>query len=390
MTKSHILFKPYLYFISIVGLAIAVWQLSTVPMRLDLPLVFFILFNTVAETIDYHYFDTRTSLTLGAANTFFIMMFYPFSAVVLTCIFAVLAQAYFRKKNGLWEKVINQKTVFNMAMYVMYNYITYLGLRLLGIVLPSNAIILGVFILFQNVLNGLLLCIVQSLSANKPMFYTIFKDMTVFYLSTLVMTLMLIYNYYYIGIWAVIGIYFIFAMAQSSMQLAVDNKMKAEKLYRDNLTGTFNREYFIKTIETKLKTKRQFSIIFLDLDEFKQINDEFGHLVGDRALQKFAEGMKGILRKEDLLYRYGGDEFAIVAADKETAEVIGRKLYENKIFMEHETGSIDIKFSTGIYNCKGSEESYELILTRVDAAMYAAKQKGGHQIVHVEPSVYSL
>ncbi|MGE5676682.1 MAG: GGDEF domain-containing protein [Pseudomonadota bacterium] len=238
--------------------------------------------------------------------------------------------------------------------------------------------------MFQNLLNGLLLCIVQSLALNKSMFYILFKDMAFFYLSTLIMTLMLVYNYYYIGIWAVIGIYFIFAMAQSSMQLAVDNRMKAEKLYKDNLTGTFNREYFIKTIETRLRTKKQFSIIFLDMDNFKQINDEFGHLVGDKALQEFAAGMKGILRKEDFLYRYGGDEFAIIAADKAAAGVIGRKLYENKISLELEVGSIDIRFSTGIYHCTGTEESCDIILARVDAAMYAAKQKGGHQIVHVE------
>lgn len=385
MTKSHILFKPYLYFISITGLAIAVWQLLTVPMRLDLTLVFFILFNTAVESVDYYYPDMHTALTLGAANTFFIMMFFPFSDVVLACILATLAQSYFRKKNGLWEKIINQKAIFNLAMCITFNYFTYLGLRLLGVGLPGNPIMLGIMILFQNVLNGLLLCTVQSLALNKLMFYTMLKDMSVYYLSTLIMTLMLVYNYYYIGIWAVIGIYFIFAMAQSSMQLAVDNRMKAEKLYQDSLTGTFNREYFIKTVETRLRAKKQFSIIFLDLDEFKQINDEFGHLVGDRALQKFAEGMKGILRKEDLLYRYGGDEFAIVAADKDAAGVIGRKLYENKISMKHGDGSIDIKFSTGIYNCKGSEGSYEAILESVDAAMYEAKQLGGHQIVYVEP-----
>ncbi|MGE5676681.1 MAG: hypothetical protein ACM3ZR_01360 [Pseudomonadota bacterium] len=70
MTKSHILFKPYLYFISIAGLAIGVWQMLTVPMRLDLTLVFFILFNTAAESIDYYYPDTQTSLTFGQLTHF--------------------------------------------------------------------------------------------------------------------------------------------------------------------------------------------------------------------------------------------------------------------------------------------------------------------------------
>jgi diguanylate cyclase (GGDEF)-like protein len=195
---------------------------------------------------------------------------------------------------------------------------------------------------------------------------------------------MLVYNYYYIGIWAVVGVYSIFMTVQKSMQLEVDNKIKGEKIFIDSLTGIYNREFFIKSIEAKLRDKKRFSIIFMDMDNFKSVNDDLGHLAGDKALQEFATDIKKLLRKEDFLYRYGGDEFAIIVYDNNAANAVVSKLYTKKIEISHKDVSIDIKFSTGIYNCTGLEASYEEILGKVDAAMYEAKQKGGNQIVYVE------
>lgn len=382
--KSHILFKPYLYATSVVGIAIAVWQLATVPMNMNIQLMIFIIFNISAECYEHHYEDRYTTLTLGAANSFFMMMFFPFSAVTLSCTLSLLAMAYVRKRKGLMERVINEKTIFNLAAFVIFNYVTYLGIKWSGVSIPSDALMIGVLVLFQNILNGLMVCTVQSLAMNKPMFNTLFKDKFMYYAYTLLLSLMLVYNYYYIGIWAVVGVYLIFITVQKSMQLEVDNKIKGEKIFIDNLTGIYNREFFIKSIEEKLRGKKQFSIIFLDMDNFKRINDDFGHLVGDKALQEFVTKTKGILRKEDYLYRYGGDEFAIVVADNNAAKVVGSKLYAAKIEINHKEVIIDIKFSTGIYNCTGLETSYEEIVGKVDAAMYEAKQKGGNQIVFVD------
>lgn len=389
MMKSHILFKPYLYATSLVGIAIAVWQLATVPMNMNLQLMLFIIFSIAAEGYHFYYEERHNSLSLGAANSFFLMMFFPFSSVIAFNLLSVLLQAYIKKKKGLAEKVINEKTMYNMAMYVIFNYITYLGIKWFKVYIPSDALILGGLVLFQNVLNGLMVCTVQTLVMNKSVFDTLFKDMLMFYLYTLILSLMLVYNYYYIGIWAVVGLYTIFITVQSSIQLTVDNKIKEEKMYRDNLTGVYNREFFIKTIETKLKNKKPFSIIFLDMDEFKKVNDLYGHLVGDMALQEFVTEIKGMLREEDFLFRYGGDEFVLLLPSNNAARTVGEKLYDKKITVNYKEEPIDIKFSTGIYNCTGLETSYKDIIGRVDAAMYESKQKGGNQIVYVDASEYN-
>jgi diguanylate cyclase (GGDEF)-like protein len=382
--KSHVLFKPYIYTISVVGISIAVWQLATVPLNMSLQLLMLLLFCTAAECYHYYYEERHTSLSLGAASSFFLMMFFPFSAVVLFCILSIFVQAFKRKKMGLMERLINKKTVFNVAAYVIFNYVTYLGIKWLDISIPRDALLMGALVIFQNVLNGVLVCMAQSLAANKSNFDTLFKDMSAFYLYLLIFSLMLVYNYNYIGIWAVVGLYSIFIAVQNSTQLKIDIKIKDEKINRDNLTGVYNREFFIKTVEAKLKSKKQFSIIFLDLDNFKSVNDIHGHLVGDMALQELVSNIKGILKDKDLLYRYGGDEFVIVLPDRKEAEAVGSRLYSNEIAIQYGKEPISIKFSTGIYNCTGRETSYADIIRRVDAAMYESKQKGGNQIVYVD------
>lgn len=382
--KSHILFKPYIYTVSALGISIAVWQLSTVPMNMNIQLLMLILFCTAAECYHYYYLDRHTSLSLGAASDFFLLMFFPFSSVVLFCMLSIIVQAYRMKRNGLAERLINEKIIFNFAAYIIFNYIIYLCIKWLNISIPSDALIIGALVIFQNVLNGALVCAAQSLAANKSMFDTLFKDMFLFYFYTLIFSLMLVYNYYYIGIWAVAGLYSIFIAVQNNTLLKIDNKIKEEKIYRDNLTGVYNREYFIKTVEAKLRSKKQFSIIFLDLDNFKSVNDMHGHLVGDMALQELVANIRGILKDKDFLYRYGGDEFVIVLPDKKEAEDVGNKLYSKKIEIQHDKEPISIKFSTGIYNCTGQETSYMDIIRRVDAAMYESKQKGGNQIVFVD------
>lgn len=380
--KSHILFKPYLYTVSAAGIALAVWQLSTVPMNLSLQLFIFMVFGIVAECFEHYYEDRHTALTLGAANSFFMLMFFPFSAVALSCILSVLALTYMRKKRGLLERILNEKTIYNMATYVIFNYTTYLVIKWLDINIQEDAILLGVLVLFQNTLNGIMVCTVQSLAMNKSMFGNLFKDTLMYYIYMLILSLMLVYNYYYIGFWTVAGIYSIFLAVQSSVQLEVDNKIKGEKIFRDSLTGVYNREFFIRTIEAKLKAKRKFTILMLDVDEFKEINDKYGHLAGDRALQEFVNKIKKMLRKEDFLYRYGGDEFAIIVSDGDAAAAVEKKLYARKIVIHHKEAVIEIRFSTGIYNCTGREPTYETIFEKVDAAMYEAKQKGGNQTVY--------
>lgn len=88
-----------------------------------------------------------------------------------------------------------------------------------------------------------------------------------------------------------------------------------ESIIVDELTGAFNRKYFNQTMKQLIsdfrRTGRTFSLALLDLDLFKQVNDTYGHLMGDEVLQSFSEVVKQSIRTEDTFCRYGGEEFAL-------------------------------------------------------------------------------
>ena len=149
----------------------------------------------------------------------------------------------------------------------------------------------------------------------------------------------------------------------------------------DFLTEVYNRKQLDHFIKDKVKRKRQnsFSIILLDLDKFKEINDKFGHDVGDEALQDTVEILQSNLRRDDFLARYGGDEFLIVM-DIHTPELLEATIQRLKIsFNEFNLISqkpYTLSFSSGyyLYNSQSKMSEHDL-LKHVDYLMYQDKAR---------------
>jgi len=99
-----------------------------------------------------------------------------------------------------------------------------------------------------------------------------------------------------------------------------------EQATRDWLTGLRNRRYFEETladhISAATRYNRDLSLVLFDLDDFKQINDTYGHAAGDEALRNFADLLKSVARKADIACRYGGDEFAVILPETEIANTV--------------------------------------------------------------------
>ncbi|TDO91265.1 diguanylate cyclase (GGDEF)-like protein [Halanaerobium saccharolyticum] len=149
--------------------------------------------------------------------------------------------------------------------------------------------------------------------------------------------------------------------------------------YQDYLTELPNRARFIEYFEELVnKDKKTFSIIYLDLDRFKLINDSFGHDAGDKFLKNIAAKMKDLVGPEDMVARFSGDEFAFVFVDLEDLEQIKQKCREILKAIEEPWEYFDqefqIKASAGIVNYPDDGENISILLRNVDLAMYYAKE----------------
>ena len=152
---------------------------------------------------------------------------------------------------------------------------------------------------------------------------------------------------------------------------------------RDSLTDLLNKTAFREKICAAMPVKPQHdktdALLFLDLDNFKLINDTFGHVKGDAALVAASEALKRVFRNADAVGRFGGDEFCVFVRDI-TREALEERaaalLSELHTFVEQDGQRVEITTSIGIYLFDGTETSYDVALHRADNAQYQAKQAG--------------
>ncbi|BAT71369.1 signal transduction protein [Thermosulfidibacter takaii ABI70S6] len=159
----------------------------------------------------------------------------------------------------------------------------------------------------------------------------------------------------------------------------------------DFLTQVLTRAAFERILSVKLETFRQtfrqtgkpFCLIMLDPDDFKQINDKYGHLAGDQVLRSIAFTLKESVREEDAVARYGGDEFAVLISLPLNAAIkVAERIKENieKLVIIWEDREIRVTVSMGIAEAKPTDNILSLI-HRADKALYIAKKKGKNKIV---------
>ncbi len=171
--------------------------------------------------------------------------------------------------------------------------------------------------------------------------------------------------------------------AQLSLFLKNYNLIKKLKeiSITDPLTGVFNYRYFMEYLEIEMeKAKRfkyPFSLLFLDVDNFKLINDQYGHLNGDEVLKRAVEVIKIYTRKSDILCRYGGDEFVIIAShiDKKQAKAFAKRLSSNSISVEFDNEVKEITFSVGISSFPEDAKDIQKLLKKADDDLYIDKRR---------------
>ena len=186
----------------------------------------------------------------------------------------------------------------------------------------------------------------------------------------------------------------IFRLKNVALQNEIVERKKVQAALKklsitDSLTGLYNRRYFFELAGNEFqKTKlsnNNLSVILADIDDFKNVNDSFGHTAGDQVLVLLAERMQEAVRKKDTITRYGGDEFIILLPDidieeaKHVAERLRKSVADYSITVKENTISVNI--SIGIANFAGERGiTVETLLHRADMTMFEAKQNGGNQV----------
>jgi len=168
--------------------------------------------------------------------------------------------------------------------------------------------------------------------------------------------------------------------------IAIDNARAVEKIQEltitDDCTGLYNARHLYKTLEAEVyRSARfgyEFSVVFIDLDHFKSVNDTHGHLIGSKLLAEVGFRVKSHLRLIDYAFRYGGDEFVLLLpqTSKDAAMIVARRLQEvlrKTAFLEDENLNLGVRASMGVATYPEDAKSAHEIIRQADEMMYMVK-----------------
>lgn len=174
--------------------------------------------------------------------------------------------------------------------------------------------------------------------------------------------------------------------------IAMDNSQLFEKMQQlaitDSLTGLYNRRYFFpfaeKEIERSKRYEKELSIILMDIDHFKKVNDKFGHQIGDQALKMAADICLQELRQVDVICRYGGEEFVILLPETSKSEAgqAAQRICDAiaAARLPTEQGEVAITISMGVADLTREEDDINSLIKKADQALYQAKHAGRNQV----------
>lgn len=168
-------------------------------------------------------------------------------------------------------------------------------------------------------------------------------------------------------------------------------KSSLELARTDHLTTAINARYFYDLTQMEMnraqRNQHPFTIAYIDLDNFKAVNDQFGHVEGDRVLIALVSSVGKVIRKSDFIARLGGDEFAILfpETDQESARIIFSKI-QNSFAEAVQQKKWPVTFSVGILTCRVAPQTTDELIRIADELMYQAKYDGKNTVKY---SIYN-
>lgn len=176
----------------------------------------------------------------------------------------------------------------------------------------------------------------------------------------------------------------IYIILEQSHQLYHSKKQIEDLVNKDCLTQIYNKRYFETFAEEIFHSGKKCAIILIDIDDFKVINDKYGHLAGDFVMKETAAIIKSELRETDIVARIGGDEFAVICANadsgygRDIAERIRKKVEKTK--MQYMSNIISITISVGCVSNEDTQYTLDEYIRNADNALYKSKGNGKNKV----------
>ncbi|OHX37306.1 hypothetical protein BJL95_21850 [Methylomonas sp. LWB] len=195
------------------------------------------------------------------------------------------------------------------------------------------------------------------------------------------------YSHPMIGYWNAIMRFGFFVMITWLLPVLQELEREKQISRMDYLTGIANRRYFFELLQAELNRSRRykhvFTIAYIDLDGFKWVNDQYGHLIGDRLLCAFVSRAKNMLRNTDLMARLGGDEFILLLPEmgQDAAKFTVEKIQAG-LLNEMRKNKWPVTFSIGVLSYQSGEISVDELVKRADKLMYTVKNNSKNAIAY--------
>ncbi len=173
-------------------------------------------------------------------------------------------------------------------------------------------------------------------------------------------------------------------------QLTRERQRLLELATKDHLTGLYNRHFLTELAKRRFadanRQQRALAVLVLDIDHFKQINDQYGHQTGDKVLKRVATALQAQCTAEQYLARFGGEEFVLLLPDSNLSTAHDKAQHLCQILQQLQPEGINTSVSIGVACLNTAREEYfDEVFARADKALYQAKQQGRNQVIALAP-----
>lgn len=192
-----------------------------------------------------------------------------------------------------------------------------------------------------------------------------------------------------VGVGALLLVFFFWLTGRVGRRIDLNEKALLELATHDGLTGLYNHQTFYSLLEHELTRVRRYrgplSLLLLDIDHFKQVNDTYGHRVGDKILRGVSDRLMGKIRSTDSACRYGGEEMTVIlpeaslVAGRQFADRLRQSVESNPFDVDNEQ-QIQIAVSIGLASFPEHGEEVSALVASADKALYAAKERGRNRV----------